>query len=677
MNPIPSLPAAEPGTVRLEDFFERVRTANPFTDNRVTGPAPTGVDVANIHEAAFARLTGLAAEAHDTRRGLGAVLWGEAGIGKSHLLSRLAHWAEQDQHACFVYIHNLQASPANLPRSLLKCVVSHLTGGQVRQFYGTTLYRLVRETVKEALRHDPARTYSWGDAQRAYDNLVDQLSAPGSSRLPLVDRTAYDVLLTFFRSAYFDRDGPDDRLAAGAVRWLAGDYLDPEEARQLGLPPGRAPGEPVALADNQQIKQVLVALSQLALYRRQPFLLCFDQVDNLDTEQAAALARFLEALIDSAANLFVVTAGIQASLLDWRRAKVIQDSAWDRLAQFEVGLQRISVAEACRILAVRIERFLEPYLELDAVRQHIHEDHLFPLGRAWVDDCLKGAIDFRPREAINKAREGWRREQEALQQLGGPRWLAGWGRPAAPPVRVPVAPPTAQEVQSAIDRKVAEKMAEHKAQRLANRHTLPPDADHLSGLAAALLEQCRQIGTTYGLVEVERLAPTKRGHKPPYDLLVRQYRGHKGKKARTGLLFLATGSAQSATLALRRLVQETKPAEHLRLITEERQPLPLASKGQEYLDQLRRRGTARFRHLELTFEAYAGLDALQAVVGLARSGDLEVEPVPGQVRRVSEREVIESHHRQGRYWAAPLLRDLLGEDKTAAKPHEQDLPVQT
>src|SRR5207302_3788886 len=144
----------------------------------------------------------------------------------------------------------------------------------------------------------------------AYHRLVDGLSAAEPSRAALVDRTAYDVLFRFFHSAFRAHKTHDERVAAFAGRWLAGDYLDPDEAKALGLPPGPR-DEPVALADNQQIKQVLTALTRLALSRRQPFLLCFDQVDNLEENQAAALCRFLEALIDSSPNLLVVTAGIK------------------------------------------------------------------------------------------------------------------------------------------------------------------------------------------------------------------------------------------------------------------------------------------------------------------------------------------------------------------------------
>jgi hypothetical protein len=61
----------------------------------------------------------------------------------------------------------------------------------------------------------------------------------------------------------------------------------------------------------------------------------------------------------------------------------------------------------------------------------------------------------------------------------------------------------------------------------------------------------------------------------------------------------------------------------------------------------------------LTFDRYAELEALQGVVGLARSGDLDIELPGGMSRRVAEQEVIESHLRCGRYLAHPLLRLLL------------------
>src|SRR5262249_60049298 len=109
--------AYELSPVTLEDFYQQVREYNPFTDNRITGPADEA-DVEEVNQAAFDRLAGLAWESLNTRRGLGAVVWGEAGTGKSHLLARLARWAPRDNPTCPAYPHHPQPSPDNLPPAL-------------------------------------------------------------------------------------------------------------------------------------------------------------------------------------------------------------------------------------------------------------------------------------------------------------------------------------------------------------------------------------------------------------------------------------------------------------------------------------------------------------------------------------------------------------------------------
>ena len=66
----------------------------------------------------------LAGQALANRQALGAVLWGEAGIGKSHLLARLERWAAGNGkpdggRAIFILLSNLQSRPEALPRTSL------------------------------------------------------------------------------------------------------------------------------------------------------------------------------------------------------------------------------------------------------------------------------------------------------------------------------------------------------------------------------------------------------------------------------------------------------------------------------------------------------------------------------------------------------------------------------
>ena len=66
--------------------------------------------------------------------------------------------------------------------------------------------------------------------------------------------------------------------------------------------------------EEEGIKRVFIALTQIASCRRLPFILCFDQVDNLEPEQVGALARFLHALLDRVRNLGL-------SLIEVRRSR--------------------------------------------------------------------------------------------------------------------------------------------------------------------------------------------------------------------------------------------------------------------------------------------------------------------------------------------------------------------
>lgn len=452
----------------------------------------------------------------------------------------------------------------------------------------------------------------------------------------------------------------DDGAARLAALWLAGESLGAAAARRLGLTP--AAGD-AALRDEQHLKQVLIALAQMALSFGRPLLFGFDQVDNLEADQVGALSRFVQALLDTSPNLLVVMSGVQSALVRFREDKVIQDSAWDRLAQFEISLQRISPDEGGEIVRARLEPFLQPFRELEPVRSRLARDPLFPLGAAWFEEFLQSKPAVRPRDVITWAREGWRREQDALRRQGVLAWLDGWGGPRAVP---PVSDIREADIEQLIDRKVEQKIAEHQAQREAAPQTLPPDAGNLAGLLHTLLGQCRTSEQLHALEDVEQFLAKTAGQRPTYDLMIRQ-RDPAGHERRVGVVVAVATHATSATALLRRLVFDADPPERVRLIVDERRPLRFGNQGRAYLEQLRRRGPNAFRKVTLSFRQYAYLDALEAVVRMARSGDLEVEERPGRARPVTEAEVIASHHRCRRYLQFPTLRELLlGESSEGA-----------
>jgi hypothetical protein len=644
-------------TPGLDDFLAAVRDTNPFAANRITEPSSYDVDVPAIHGAGFDRLVDLAGKAMRSPSGIGVAMLGGAGVGKSHLLSRLYRWANEPgpdggPRACYVYLHNILADPDRLPRYLLKYVISRLSGGGRGSLLQTPLIGFLDRAIRHAYGSaNPAagQTFTVLEAYRAYFE--------GSPE----GRDAYEVLFQLYRHARPEKadDPARRRLASEALAWLSGDEIDPEIARSFGL---RVDGStPAMIHDDQGVEQILLALARLAFVSHQPLILCVDQVDNLDPEKLKSLTQFLHALLDHAANLLVITSGVKQTLLAYRESDVIAEAAWDRIAQYRVDVNRIMSSDARKILEARLERFHEPFLEVDQVRRRLQEDTLFPLARGWLKERLGEGLDFRPRDILTWARDAWDVEQAKLARLGGAAWIKGWphsGRGPVPPVP---AADLEDLIDSAVDRKIEEQIALHRLQP----GSLPPDAGNLAGLVESLLGHCSGGGLPYTFRGFERTRK-KASKRPPYDLLIRERRDPDGREVKTGVSFV-TNVGPSATASLRRLLEENQHVDHRILVTDqERRPLKVGAQGAEYYRDLEKLGPGKFEHIKLNFEQYARLDALQGVIGMARSGDLEIEAPRGTARPVSEAEVIASHHRRDRFRQHPLLRPLLTEEPLPA-----------
>jgi hypothetical protein len=662
-------------TPRLDDFFTAVRDTNPFASNRVTEPSPYDVDVQEIHGAGFDRLVVLSSQAMSQRSAIGVALLGGAGVGKSHLLSRLYRWANgkseaDNPRACYVYLHNVLADPERLPRYLLKYVLSRLSEGGQGPLFKTPLYRFVDRGIRHALEgagvkadHLENMLKEAVTAYRAYFGKTCQWTLP------------YEILFQFWRFARPEKASEPGRrtFALTALNWLAGDEIDPGLASKLGF---KCDGqEPVMLRDDEEVKEVFAALAQLALVSGQPLIVCIDQVENLDPDKVKPLARFLHTLLDHASNLLVITSGVKQTLLGYYEDEIIPQAAWDRIAQYRVDLKRIVRADARKILEARLERFLDPFSEAQEVRRRFHEDTLFPLSREWLERQLGDGIDFRPRDVLSWARDAWEQQQAEISRVGPEAWLRAWPR-TSPDRTGPIAPPvlTAEELERAIDEVVERKIAEHVEQLRLHPGSLPPDAGNLAGLVESLLAHCQGDGLPYTFRAVERKTK-KAGKLPPYDLHVQERRQPDDRVVATGILCV-TNVGNSATAALRRLLEDNHPPDHRLLITDhERRPLKVGIQGLEYLRDLQKLGEDRFEHLKIDFEQYAKLDALRNVVGMARSGDLEIEVQPGSPRAVTEEEVVASHHRKDRYRSHPVLRPLLTEEPPIIEPPPEEVQL--
>ncbi len=123
---------------RIVDFGRHLSFSSPFETNRVSDASqPMPASVPAIHADAYEELAHLVQSVHRRNVGAGAVLWGEAGVGKSHLLARV--WHDLRSQACVAFLHNVQASPDRLPRYVLRCVLGQVARASGEGFHDSRL----------------------------------------------------------------------------------------------------------------------------------------------------------------------------------------------------------------------------------------------------------------------------------------------------------------------------------------------------------------------------------------------------------------------------------------------------------------------------------------------------------------------------------------------------------
>jgi hypothetical protein len=652
-------PPAKSANLTVDHLEEHLLGNNPFSNNRVTTVSTASHDIHEIHAKAFERLTGFIKQCPRQEVASGVLLWGEAGIGKSHMIARTAHWASKQENAVLVLLHNIHASADRLPGYLVKCILNRLLGGRVESFYETQLFRIVNRTLSHALEmQGHGKETTEAVLRDCFEKLVEEILGDAGEKTHPVDREIFWVFYRFFISTFrkhYHRQ--PDTVAQLAVRWLSGDFLEPAEREQLSLrhTPEVGAGEGL---DSQLSERVLFVITELARFRDQPVVICLDQVENLEDDQFASLCQFLHGLLDACRNLLVVVSGVKSKLIAWYDSRLITQAAWDRLHDHrELELHRVSEADGRRIVTQRLQDYFHPF---QRVLQGVDprpwvNDPLFPLGQRWWADRTAGLSEMRPRDVVNWSRDQWIHQQELLQELKLNQWLKQW--PDAG-----VVPPTpTSSVDELIDGKIDGKITECINQRKLHQEGFPPDADNLCGLAASALEHCKGEVHGYSLISFARCQSKPKSPKPTFDIIATERCPEHGKTRTTGLKMLVTENKTQAYWALKRIADDRNPPDHLLVIIDSRRPLAVGPAGEEILQKLITLGESRFRVIELKIDELAHLDALISVIGDARSSDLEVQYPPQHTYTVSEAEVIASHHRMGRFREDPLIKELVTE----------------
>jgi hypothetical protein len=290
-----------------QEKLERLKEYNPFVSSSAGDPwEGRYADVPSINRAAFNGIFRLLAhKAKAPLENFGALVLGEVGSGKTHLIGQiLEHTKQMHPPVCFAYIQPIE-DPTQTYRYLLREIIVNLLQPSMDQSDQqlTQIERLLAEIIKDYLEHgfkpqDPLQYNKVlglinQDIKLAFrvtinkQDIAETLISYLLGRCPTISRS--------FLKALFHYRIPARRPLA--ISWLKGEHIDSEDASALGIPP-IDPNTAEAALEKQAIT-VLESIGLLLSRFRQPMLVCFDRLENLATdEKIGALETMLEFLID-------------------------------------------------------------------------------------------------------------------------------------------------------------------------------------------------------------------------------------------------------------------------------------------------------------------------------------------------------------------------------------------
>jgi len=319
---------------------------NPFRDIIVANPwEATPTDVPEIHGAVFRQcLEGIE---HVRRAGRSAALLihGEAGSGKTHLLSRLrASLAPQAPSATgrpeclFVWVR-LQTSPRMIWRTLRRTLVDDWfrpVAGAHSQFHRILFHRLAEMRPAE------------GDLERWYGYMLDEVPE-GLAELMEQIATRLDLdrnMAVAFMHIAFGRHLRDLRA------WLAGTSLPQAVLDRMDLTQDEGTDE----EREDESRRVVLMLCRLA-GNGLPVVLSFDQVEALQTvprdpEALYSFGQLMSALHDGTTNALLVSS-VQSAFHTELKDHARQADYHRMTSLGALSLDPLDREQAARLIAAR------------------------------------------------------------------------------------------------------------------------------------------------------------------------------------------------------------------------------------------------------------------------------------------------------------------------------------
>ena len=344
---------------------------NPFSNSRVDTPFQVHPDFKTLYQQEFESLTAIIEEikADSNHQSKGAVIIGEPGSGKTHLIMRLAQEVLRNNRLLFIrQPNNPQSVIYHIYSRILESFVENVPGTEYSQLEYLLAKSFSQIVIQNLSQKDELTKKDEAFKQRLAENPLDIYNVLGSEGTD-VKRKNWDYIekqtLGWWHSNY-GFGGHSSEIIKGLIkfctytelhkrewvkRWLAGIELEPEELNKIGLDHW---GETLDQEDFSL--EAIAVFGKLSLVD-EPLILVFDQLEGLKYQEEL-LVKFGEAIKEIFTH--VPNSLIILNLFPdrWEHFQRFFDgSIVDRISQYKVVLNRPDPTILKSILAVKTEKY--------------------------------------------------------------------------------------------------------------------------------------------------------------------------------------------------------------------------------------------------------------------------------------------------------------------------------
>ncbi|MBF0549182.1 MAG: hypothetical protein HQK60_01480 [Deltaproteobacteria bacterium] len=379
---------------------------NPFATNAVGDPRREAhlPDVRAVNEKVSSHLVNLLHQIGRTPV-MAALVLGEAGFGKTHLIRRLI--SEQDRNFVFAYVHPMK-DHHRMYSTLLATVTKALTGpvsGYPEAAGVTHFHLMAAQIIKTAFEDyvkgrrpgqavtrllaeaagNPLILLKLPDVTGQWAGLLDETEEFITRRQLLDNRISHLTL----RSILYLVDKP--KSTAGRM-WLSGEIPDDNHCRILGLT--IRDGDLTAEAQEARAGEILKTISRLLAWYR-PLILCFDQLENLDTDKLVkGFGLLINDLVNQTENILPV-GFVRPDTWNNVFTAWLDRAPLERLKSNVYVLQGCNLDQALDIVRRRLDWAFQGARPAGA-------DDFYPLERQALEEAI-GHRSLSPREVITIA----------------------------------------------------------------------------------------------------------------------------------------------------------------------------------------------------------------------------------------------------------------------------------